>query len=110
MTAEIKGFFGFVRVLAIDTETVARELLVKGASHIGEGEFGCGLRGVASQRGLLLVRRIDPGDGSGRHAEVQVIDGRIRVAGLGVGASDLLLDLAKAGLNTPSLKPLWKNF
>jgi hypothetical protein len=55
---------------------------------------------------LLLVRRIDPGDGSGRHAEVQVIDGRIRVAGLGVGASDLLLDLAKAGLNTPSLKPL----
>jgi hypothetical protein len=31
MTAEIKGFFGFVRVLAIDTETVARELLVKGA-------------------------------------------------------------------------------
>jgi hypothetical protein len=30
----------------------------------------------------------------------------IGVAGLGLGAADLLLDLAKAGLNTPSLVPL----
>jgi hypothetical protein len=30
----------------------------------------------------------------------------IRIAGLGLGAADLLLDLAKTGFDTPSLTPL----
>ena len=52
------------------------------------------------------MRRIDPSDGRRSHAEVQVVVDRIRVAGLGIGAADLLFDLPEAGFDTPSQKPL----
>jgi hypothetical protein len=55
---------------------------------------------------LFQMGGVDPGDGGCRHAEMQMIDHRVGVAGLGVGAANLLLDLAETGLDTPSLTPL----
>ena len=49
---------------------------------------------------------VDPGDGGGRHTEIQMIEHRIGIAGLGMGAADLLLDLSETGLDIPLKKPL----
>jgi hypothetical protein len=36
---------------------------------------------------------------------VQVVVDRIRVAGLGIGAADLLFDLPEAGFDLPAIMP-----
>jgi hypothetical protein len=70
-----QGFLvGFAGILAIDTNTLAGEVLGQGSSRTGEGEFDGLLRSIAPGRGLFQTRRVDPGDGGCRHAEVQVID------------------------------------
>ena len=92
---------GFAGIVAIDTKTLTREVVGEGSSHVGEGEFGGILRTIAPDRGLVQMRRVDPSNGGGYHAEVQVIGHRVGVAGLGVGAADLLLDLSETGLDFP---------
>ena len=89
--------------MAINTKTLVGDVIGEGASQIGEGIFGGVLRGIAAAGGLRRMSGIDPGDGGGDHTELQMIDHRIGVAGLGIGAADLLLDLAEAGLDTLSL-------
>jgi hypothetical protein len=49
------------------------------------------------------MRSVDPGDGRCRHAELQMIDHRVGIAGLGVGAADLLFDFAESGLSGKGL-------
>ena len=49
---------------------------------------------------------VDPGNGRCRHAEMQMIEHRIGIAGLRMGTADLLLDLAETGLDIPLKKPL----
>ena len=44
---------------------------------------------------------INPGDGSCRHAEVEMVGHRVGTSSLRVGAADLLLELAKTGLDFP---------
>ena len=99
-------FPGFVGILAIDTETLACEVLGKRSAHVREGVFGGVVRSVSAHGCLFQVRSVDPGNGCCRHAEMQMIDHCVGIAGLGVGAADLLFDLAESGLDTPSLKPL----
>jgi len=45
---------------------------------------------------------VDPSGGGGDHAEMQMIEHRVGIAGLGVGAADLLFDFAETGLDFPS--------
>jgi hypothetical protein len=96
---------GFAGILAIDTKTLACEVVGERSAHVCEGVFGGVLRSVSAHGCLFQMRSIDPGDGGCRHAEMQMIDHRVGIAGLGVGAADLLFDFAESGLDTPSLKP-----
>jgi hypothetical protein len=95
----------FVVVLAIDTETLGAEVLGEGAAQIAEGIFGALGGGIAPGWGFLQVCAIDPGEGSGGQTEIETIGYGIRVAGLGLGAADLLLDLAEPGFDTPLQTP-----
>ena len=97
---------GFARIRAIDTETLAAEVLRQLPPQVREGVFGPLGRGIATRRCLRQVRAIDPGNRGRHHAEVQVIGHCIRSACLRLGAADLLLDFAKAGFDTLSEIPL----
>ena len=74
----------------------------EGSSHVCESEFGGVLGSVSSDWGVVQVLGINPGNGGGGHAEVKMIGHRIGVAGLGMSAADLLLDLSETGLDFPA--------
>ncbi len=95
--------------LAIDTKTLAAEVLGEGASQIGEGVLGTLGRGVASRRGLVQMGTVDPGDGRRCHAEIQMIGHGIRVARLRLRTTDLLFDFAKSGLDFPARPIIFDN-
>ena len=94
---------GLVGIVAIDTKTPSCELSGEGSSHVGEGEFGGVLRSVSPGGGVVQMRRVDPGEGRGDHAEMQMVGDRVGIAGLGVSAADLLLDLPESGLSGKGL-------
>jgi hypothetical protein len=81
-------------------------MLGEGSSHISEGICGDVLRRASPDWSLFQVPGVDPGDGGSGHAEMQMIRYRDGIAGLGMGAADLLFDLPETGLDTPSLTPL----
>ena len=93
-------------VLAIDTETLVCDVFGKGSSHIREGIFGGVLRRVSPDWSLVQVFGVDPGEGRRQHAEAQMIEHRVGIAGLGMGAADLLFYFPECGLDIPSLTPL----
>jgi hypothetical protein len=98
-----KGISGAVAgIAAIDPETPIGELMGERAAHIGEGIFGPTRGGVAPRGGLLQAGPVDPSDGGGHHAEVQMVGDRIGVAGLRLGTADLLLDFSKSGFDFPA--------
>jgi hypothetical protein len=93
--------------LAIDTETLVCEVFGKRSSHVREGVFSGVLRSVSPDRSLFQILGVDPSNGRCRHAEMQMIEHRIGIAGLGMGAAVLLFDLAETGLDIPSLTPAY---
>ena len=90
---------GIIGDLAIDTETLAAEVLGECSPEVGECVFGPLGRSIATGRGFGQMRTVDPGHGRRRHAEIQMIGHRIGVAGLRLGTADFLLDLAESGFN-----------
>ena len=94
---------GFAGILALDTKTLACKVLGKRSAHVREGVFGGVFRSVSADWHLLQMGGVAPGDGRCRHTEMQMIDHRVGVAGLGVGAADFLFDLAETGLSGKGL-------
>jgi hypothetical protein len=72
------------------------------SSHIGEGETGSTFHDMTPLRVGLDAIGVDPGDGSGHHTEVQVIDHRMGVTCLAPSAADLLFDFLEAGFDLPT--------
>ena len=63
------------------------------SSHIGEGETGSTFHDMTPLWIGLDTIGIDPGNCRHYHTEVQMIDHRVSVACLALGAADLLFDL-----------------
>jgi hypothetical protein len=87
--------------VAIDSETIIFDPLGECSSDIGKGIFGRVPGRIPANRRFRHVCAIDPSDGCGGHAEMQVIDDCVGIASLCLGAADLLLDLPKSGLDLP---------
>jgi hypothetical protein len=77
----------------------------KRSAHIGEGIFGTASGGILSRGGLHQAGPVEPGDGGGRHAEIEVVGHRIGGAGLRLGTADLLFDFSESGFDIPLRKP-----
>jgi hypothetical protein len=90
---------------AIGPETDIGEIMRERSAHIGEGIFGAAPGGIPSRGGLRQAGPVEPGDGGGRHAEIEVVGNRIGGAGLRLGTADLLFEFSESGFDTPSRKP-----
>ena len=89
-------------IAAVDPETPAGEFMGERSAHIGEGLFGATRGGITPRGGLLQTGRLEPGDGSGHHAELEMVGDRIGIAGLRLGTADLLLDFSESGFDFPA--------
>ncbi|WP_200389695.1 hypothetical protein [Thiocapsa imhoffii] len=92
-------------ISAVDPETHVGEIMGERSAHIGDGIFGVTRGGITPRRGLRQADRVEPGDGGGDHAELEMVGDRIGIAGLRPGTADLLLDFSESGFDTPSRKP-----
>lgn len=93
-TAQKGTFDWFARSLAIDTKTLSSNLLGQGSVHILEGMLGGPLERITSGRGPGETRSIEPGDGGGGDAELQMIGHRLRIAGPGAAEAGAVLPLS----------------
>lgn len=92
MTVETREFrSGWRRLWRIDIKTLfIRTFLGQGSRRVPEGIFG-GRRGrITSGRGVRELGSVEPGDGGGRQAELQMVGHGLGVAGLRLGATGTL--------------------
>jgi hypothetical protein len=106
MTAAIRGFRGAgAEIAAIDPDTHVGEIMRERSAHIGEGIFAAASGGIPSRGGLRQAGPVQPGDGGGRLAEIEMFGERIGRAGLRLSTADLLFEFSESGFDTPSRKP-----
>ena len=60
------------------------------------------VNGMSPGRRLLGPAGIDPGDGGGQHAKVQVVADRLRMTGLRLGTADIPFEFFEQGLDLPA--------
>jgi hypothetical protein len=87
-------------IAAIDPETDIGEIMFERSAQIGEG-IGGATGGITPRGSLLQAGRIQPGDGGGRHTEIEMVGDRIEGAGLRLGTADLLFDFSESGFDFP---------
>jgi hypothetical protein len=62
---------------AIDPETDVGEIMRKRSAHIGEGICGAATGRIVPRGDLLHAGRLEPGDGGGHDAEIELVGDRI---------------------------------